>query len=187
MPDTLTPRFPRVAQLLATHVRGEAGLPDEVGRYADTEATEQVLDLLDDIDGLLSDTTVAEAALDDFTRAHTGVWFGSGRSTLEHVGEALMRTMEARAGLRSADDLDPTTVAPPDEIRHRLAAWLEAEGLIPPEDFDGWDVADAGEGRWVLIPPGFSGMILVVTPDTVRAIRPAVESVPEALAELGIR
>jgi hypothetical protein len=102
---------------------------------------------------------------------------------LERVGEALMRVLEVRASLRPVED---APASPPRHVRDRLDAWLRQQDMIPPEDFTGWAVVDAGEDRWVLTPPGFAGVILVVTPHTVRAIRPAVESVPDALRELGL-
>lgn len=186
MTDAPADRYPRVVQLLG-HVRGVDSLPDEVGRYADADVAGPVLDTLEAVHLLLEDATVGEEQLDALARAHTPVWFGSGRSTLEHVGEALMRVMEARAGLRGDDDLDPTPVVPPDDVHRRLSAWLEEQDLFPPEDYEGWAVVDAGEGRWVLTPPGWSGLILVVLPDRIRAIRPAYESVPDAMRELGIQ
>jgi hypothetical protein len=182
MPDTLATRFSEVAYLLSAYVLGDNSLPEEINQYAANETTERALGVLDDLNEVLSDTTVTDDQLDAFVRTHAMRWYGSGRATLEHVGEALMRIMETRAALPPADD--PTS--PPRQVLDRLAAWLRKRGMIPPDDFTDWAVVDAGEGRWVLTPPGLAGVILVVTPSTIRAIRPAVESVPDALRELGI-
>jgi hypothetical protein len=175
MSDALAARFPEVVYLLSAYVIGTGTLPDELSGYAATETAGRALRVLGDIDELLCDATVTDEQLDAFARAHSSRWYGSGRATLEHVGEALTRALEAGAGLR-----------PPRHVLDRLAAWLRKQDVIPPDDLTGWTVVDAGGDRWVLTPPGFAGVILVVTPSTVRAIRPAVESVPDALRELGI-
>jgi hypothetical protein len=182
MSDTLTDRFTEVVYLLGCYVIGDGTLRDEMHAYVAGETAERAVGVLGDIEELLSDGTVRDEQLDAFVRAHASRWNGSGRATLERVGEALMRVLETKAGFRPAD----ADTSPPPDVRDRLAAWLREMDLIPPEDFTGWTVADAGEDRWVLTPPGMAGVILVVTPSTIRAIRPAFESVPDALRELGI-
>jgi hypothetical protein len=89
----------------------------------------------------------------------------------------------------TADDRTdrPGAAAPPPEVQARLGAWLEEQGMLPPDDYSGWAVSDAGQGSWVLTPPGMAGVIFAVTLTTIRAIQPAFESVPDALRELGIQ
>jgi len=82
---------------------------------------------------------------------------------------------------------DPTADAgPPPEVLERLRAFLEEQGMIPPDSYDDWAVGDAGGGSWVLTPPGMSGVIFAVTPDLIRPIFPARENIQTALAELGL-
>jgi hypothetical protein len=64
----------------------------------------------------------------------------------------MMRVLETLAGLR-----------PPRHVLDRMATWLREQDLIPPDDLTGWTIADWGEGRWMLTPSGYSGVILVVT------------------------
>jgi hypothetical protein len=175
MSDVLAARFPEIVYLLSAYVLGDSTLPEEMNEYAVTEATGRAPRVLGDLNELLSDATVTDEQLDAFVRTLSMRWYGSGRATLEHVGEALMRVMETRAGLR-----------PPRHVLDRLAAWLRKQDMIPPGDLTDWTVVDAGEDRWVLTPPGLAGVILVVTPSTIGFIRPAFESVPDALRKLGI-
>jgi hypothetical protein len=82
---------------------------------------------------------------------------------------------------------DPTHAAgPPPEVFQRLEAYLEGQGMIPPDSYADWTISNAGGGSWVLTPPGMSGVLFAITPETIRPIQPARESIPEALREVGI-
>jgi hypothetical protein len=82
---------------------------------------------------------------------------------------------------------EPDPPEPSGDVADQLADWIEGQGMTRPADLQDWNWADAGDGRWVVTPPGTGGVIFVVTPTAIRAIQPAYESVPEALRELGIQ
>ncbi|HEY8544992.1 MAG TPA: hypothetical protein VIL36_08085 [Acidimicrobiales bacterium] len=89
------------------------------------------------------------------------------------------------------DPTDPTDRSdapggPPPEVVERLEAFLEEQGMLRPESYEGWAISDAGGGSWVMTPPGMSGVLFAITPDVIRPILPARENVQQALAELGI-
>jgi hypothetical protein len=59
--------------------------------------------------------------------------------------------------------------------------------MRPPAGYDGWQRVRAAPDAWVVAPPpGTPDALFVVTPTVVRRVHPAVESVPQVLAELGI-
>jgi hypothetical protein len=183
MPDTpLADRYPEVVHLLHGYVGGDGTLADVMERYVAAETVDRTLDVLAELEELLSDPSVPEEELDAFARAHSPRWLGSGRETLGQVSEALLVLMEAMAGIGTPD---PPPERPPPDVEARLAAWLREGDMWPPEDFVGWSIVDSGEGRWLLTPPELAGVILAITPDTIRAINPAHESVPDSLRELG--
>jgi hypothetical protein len=196
MTDDLRTRCPDLTYLLGAYVLGDGTLADEVGTFTAGEGVERADRTAGQAQQLLDDPSVTDGQLDAYVLAHSSRYLGSGRATLTQVVEALRAAVASppapaapgaagpAAPVPGAAPAGPTTL--PVEVHERLAAWLVDAGLIPPRDYVGWDIADAGDGRWVLTPPGYSGVIFAVTPEVIRPIRPAFESVPQALAELGI-
>jgi hypothetical protein len=146
MSNALTARFPEIVYLLRTYLDDAGTLSDEMDQYAAAENVERALQVVLHIHELLSDTSVIDDQLDAFIRTHSAPWYGSGRATLEHVGEALLRVMETQASLR-----------PPRHMLERLAAWSREQGLIPPDDLTDWTIVDAGQDRWGAYPTGLLG------------------------------
>lgn len=180
MTDTLTARCPEVVYLLSAYVLGDTTLAAELDDYTKVEGLERGADALGELQALLADTTVADADLDAFALAHSSRYLGTGRATLQRVADELQAALERLAA-------EPDPAEPSDDVADQLAGWIEGQGMIRPADLQNWEWADAGDGRWVVTPPGTGGVIFVVTPTTIRAIQPAYESVPEALRELGIQ
>jgi hypothetical protein len=203
MTDDLDQRYPEVVYLLNAYVLGGPSLAGEMGDYTRAEGRQRAEAGLAALRRLVGDPA-PDATLDAFARAHSSRYAGSGRDTLRRVADELAAALAAGTGngtladgpaapasdyatamAAGADHLTADAQAPA-EVRERLTAWLVANDLIPPADYGGWDMADAGGGSWVLTPPGLGGVLFAVTPTTIRAIHPAQESVADALAELGL-
>ena len=186
MTDVLDTRYPEVKYLLAGYVLGDGSLAGEVGEYTKAEGRPRAVAALAELQQLLVDTTLADQDLDTFTRTHSSRYLGSGRATLQRVADeiaAVLATPEAEP----AEPAEPARRAEPTaEVMDRLASWLEEQGMLRPDDLQTWDWSDADGAAWIVMPPSGMDAFIVVTPDTIRAVQPAFESVPDVLRELGL-
>lgn len=72
----------------------------------------------------------------------------------------------------------------PAGVAGRLRAFLVEQGMTSPGSFADWATSPIGGDWWLLTPPGSGDVLFAVTPDAVRPILPARESIEAALADL---
>jgi len=180
MTDVLDTLYPEVRYLLAAYVLGDGTLAGEVDGYAAVEGRSRAGAALAELQRLLTAATVADDDLDAFARRHSSRYLGTGRATLQQVADAIAAVLAT-----PAPDIEPA--GPPASVTDRLATWIEEQGMLRPDDLLLWDWSDAGGAAWIVVPPSGMDVLFVVTPDAIRAIQPALESVPDALRELGLQ
>jgi hypothetical protein len=176
--DALATDHPDVVYFLSTYVLGDTTLAGEVADFVKVEGVGRAETTLDELDRLLADGAVPEPALDSFARSHSSRYLGSGRATLQRLADEL-RALRDHASAPGPD-------SPPAEVVDRLADWLEEQGMLRPDNLPEWSWSDADGAAWVVLPPAGMDVLFVVTPTAIRAIQPALESVDDALRDLGL-
>lgn len=184
--NDLDERYPDVAYLLSAYLVGDNTLPGEVEDYVATEGPERARHGLGQLRELLADPAADAAAIDELVRTATPWFADSGRQTLSQVADMVADALDRWIGDDDGEGDGDGGEVPPDVV-DRVVAWSGAQGLPVPDDLDRWQWSDVGGGFWVIVPSPPDDLVLVVTPDVIRPIRPATESVADALAELGLQ
>lgn len=86
-------RYPHVAYLLGAYLFADDSLEFEIGELVTTEGSQRAGLVLDEVRGLLADTTVGEEELTAFVRATTPWLVRTGRGTLRHVVDRLAEAL----------------------------------------------------------------------------------------------